>query len=58
MQEIPSNRIARGTHCPASVGVLPQRIVEAKAVPAWRPPPDQGRICAKTAQRLFPGMTD
>jgi L-fuconolactonase len=58
VQEIPSNRIAWGSNCPASAGTLPQMVAEAKAALACLSQSDQDWIFAKTAQKLYPALAD
>ena len=58
IKEIPSNRIAWGSNCPASAGTLKEMVTEAKSALACLPQADQDNIFAKTAQKLYPALAD
>lgn len=58
VKNIPSNRIAWGSNCPASVGTLKEMVTEAKAALSCLPQADQDNIFAKTAQTLYPALKD
>jgi len=58
VQEIPANRIAWGSNCPASKGTLKEMVDEAKAALSCLKPSDQEWIFAKTAQSLYPALAD
>lgn len=58
IKNIPSNRIAWGSNCPASAGTLKEMVTEAKAALACLPQADQDNIFAKTAQKLYPALAD
>lgn len=58
VQEIPANRIAWGSNCPASKGTLKEMVDEAKAALSCLKQSDQDWIFAKTAQSLYPALAD
>ena len=58
VQEIPANRIAWGSNCPASKGTLKEMVDEAKAALSCLKQSDQEWIFAKTAQSLYPALAD
>lgn len=58
VQEIPANRIAWGSNCPASKGTLKEMVGEAKAALSCLKQSDQDWIFAKTAQSLYPALAD
>jgi predicted TIM-barrel fold metal-dependent hydrolase len=58
IKNIPSNRIAWGSNCPASAGTLKEMVTEAKSALACLPQVDQDNIFAKTAQKLYPALAD
>ena len=58
IKNIPSNRIAWGSNCPASAGTLKEMVTEAKSALACLPQADQDNIFAKTAQKLYPALAD
>ena len=58
IKNIPSNRIAWGSNCPASAGTLKEMVTEAKAALSCLSQADQDNIFAKTAQKLYPALKD
>ena len=58
VQEIPANRIAWGSNCPASKGTLKEMVDEARAALSCLKQSDQEWIFAKTAQSLYPALAD
>lgn len=58
LKHFSSNRIAWGSNYPASEGNLPQMVSEVKAALACLPQSDQDWIFARTAQKLYPALTD
>jgi predicted TIM-barrel fold metal-dependent hydrolase len=53
-----ASRIAWGSNYPASEGNLPQMVAEAKQALACLPQSDQESIFARTAQTLYPALSD
>ncbi len=58
VQEIPANRIAWGSNCPASKGTLKEMVDEARAALSCLKQGDQEWIFRKTAQSLYPALAD
>ncbi len=58
VKEFGASRIAWGSNYPASEGTLPRFVTEAKKALATLPQEDQEWILHRTAQALYPALTD